>query len=77
MEGKLFTLVNAENEAQVFAWGMEISTTQDREAIVYRRNPATNQTFFGVHATAESALRRYGKRRQLRLLWENRYDEAD
>lgn len=74
MEGRLFTLVNAENEMQVFAWGMEISTAHDREAVIYRRNPANNQTFFGVHATAESALRRYGKRRQLRLVWEDEED---
>lgn len=73
MEGRLFTLVDAENELQVFAWGMEISTAYDREAIIYSRDPTTNQTFFGLHTTAESALKRYGKRRQLRLVWE---DEA-
>ncbi len=71
MHGRLFTLVNADNENQVFAWGMEISTRDDREAVIYRRNPVTNQTFFGVHSTAESALRRYGSTCQLRLVWED------
>lgn len=71
MEGRLFTLVNAENEMQVFAWGMEISTPYEKEAVIYRRNPATNQSFFGVHTDAEAALRRHGRRRQLRLVWED------
>lgn len=71
MEGRLFTLVNAENEADVFAWGMQITMDDGQEAVTYCRNPVTNQTVFGLHSDAESALRRYGTAFQLRLLWED------
>ncbi len=71
MEGRLFTLVNAENEADVFAWGMQITTAHEQEAVTYCRNPVTNQTVFGLHSNAESALRRYGTSFQLRLVWED------
>jgi hypothetical protein len=71
MKGRLFTLVNAENDADVFAWGMEITTPNEQEAVTYCRNPDTNQTVFGLHRNAESALRRYGMTFQLRLVWED------
>ena len=71
MEGRLFTLVSAEDEAMVFAWGMQITTSTEQEAVTYCRNPITNQTVFGLHSDAESALRRYGKTLQLRLVWED------
>jgi hypothetical protein len=71
MEGRLFTLVSADNEENVFAWGMEITTPDEQEAVTYCRNPVTNQTVFGLHSNAESALRRYGTTFQLRLVWED------
>lgn len=71
MEGRLFTLVSADNEEYVFAWGMEITTSDVQEAVTYCRNPVTNQTVFGLHSNAESALRRYGTSYQLRLVWED------
>ena len=71
MEGRLFTLVSADNEENVFAWGMEITTPDEQEAVTYCRNPVTNQTVFGLHSNAESALRRYGTSYQLRLVWED------
>jgi hypothetical protein len=71
MEGRLFTLVSADNEENVFAWGMEITTPDEQEAVTYCRNPVTNQTVFGLHSNAESALRRYGTSFQLRLVWED------
>lgn len=71
MDGRLFTLVSAEDEDQVFAWGMEITTPSEQEAVTYCRNPITNQTVFGLHRNAESALRRYGMMHQLRLVWED------
>jgi hypothetical protein len=71
MEGRLFTLVSAENDGQVFAWGMQITTPDEQEAVTYCRNPVTNQTVFGLHSNAESALRRYGMTLQLRLVWED------
>jgi hypothetical protein len=71
MEGRLFTLVSAEDDANVFAWGMEITTATEQEAVTYCRNPITNQTQFGLHRNAESALLRYGTTVQLRLVWED------
>lgn len=71
MEGRLFTLVSADNEENVFAWGMQITTPDEQEAVTYCRNPVTNQTVFGLHSNAESALRRYGTTFQLRLVWED------
>lgn len=71
MEGRLFTLVSAEDDNNVFAWGMQITTPTEQEAVTYCRNPITNQTVFGLHRDAESALRRYGSTLQLRLVWED------
>ena len=71
MEGRLFTLVSAEDDQHVFAWGMQITTPSEQEAVTYCRNPITNQTVFGLHSNAESALRRYGTTLQLRLVWED------
>lgn len=71
MKARLFTLVNAENADDVFAWGMEITTPTEQEAVTYCRNPHTSRTVFGLHRNAESALRRYGTTFQLRLVWED------
>jgi hypothetical protein len=71
MEGRLFTLVSANDETQVFAWGMQITTATEQEAVTYCRHPTTTQTVFGLHANAESALWRYSKTLQLRLVWED------
>lgn len=74
MEGRLFTLVNAADESQVFAWGMEISTDVEREAVIYNRDPETGQTFFGVHRSAESACHRYDSEDEpIRVVWEDEY----
>lgn len=50
---------------------MQITTPTEQEAVTYCRDPATNRTVFGLHANAESALRRYGTMFQLRLVWED------
>lgn len=71
MEGRLFTLVSAENDNDIFAWGMQITTPTEQEAVTYCRHPVTNHTVFGLHPNAESALRRYGRTFQLRLVWED------
>jgi hypothetical protein len=71
MEGRLFTLVSADDDEMVFAWGMQITTPTEEEAVTYCRNPVTNQTVFGLHRNAESALLRYGTALQLRLVWED------
>ena len=71
MEGRLFTLVTVDDDEMVFAWGMQITTPTEQEAVTYCRNPVTNQTVFGLHRNAESALLRYGTTLQLRLVWED------
>jgi hypothetical protein len=71
MEGRLFTLVSSEDEGIVFAWGMQITTSTEQEAVTYLRDPLTRRTIFGLHANAEAALRRYGRTLQLRLVWED------
>ena len=71
MDAQLFTLTNAEDPSQIFAWGMQITAGDDVEAVVYRRDPITRRTMFGVHNSAEDALARYGGSRDLALQWEN------
>jgi hypothetical protein len=71
MDAQLFTLVNAADPNQVFAWGMQITAGDDVEAVVYRRDPITRRTMFGVHDSAEDALARYGTHRDLALQWES------
>ncbi|MET0236097.1 MAG: hypothetical protein ABW224_15740 [Kibdelosporangium sp.] len=71
MEAQLFTLISAEDPSQIFAWGMEITAGDDTEAVVYRRDPLTQRTMFGVHNSAADALARYGNSRPLDLQWEH------
>src|SRR6266511_1686521 len=52
MKGRLFTLVSAENDADVFAWGMEISTPEEQEAVTYCRNTVWFVTGLRQYVTA-------------------------
>ncbi|MFD1147809.1 hypothetical protein [Saccharothrix hoggarensis] len=70
MEANLFSLVDATDRTRIFAWGMEIIEEERTDAIVYRRDPDTGRIFIGQHASAESALHRYGRRVPLELVWE-------
>jgi hypothetical protein len=70
VEANLFSLVDASDRTRIFAWGMEIMEEETTSAIVYRRDPDTGRTFIGQHASAESALDRYGRRVPLALVWE-------
>ncbi len=70
MEANLFSLVDATDHDRIFAWGMEIIDGETTDAIVYRRDPDTGRTFIGQHASAESALNRYGRRIPLALVWD-------
>lgn len=75
MEANLFSLVDPTDRTRIFAWGMEITEDERTDAVVYRRDPDNGRTFIGQHTSAESALRRYGKRIPLALVWE--YEEDD
>lgn len=59
MECQLFFLTSADDDTQIIAWGMEITGPEETEAITFRRDPHTRETQFGVHDSAEAALKRY------------------
>ncbi|ALG05643.1 hypothetical protein [Kibdelosporangium phytohabitans] len=70
MNAQLFTLTKADDPNEVYAWGMQITTADDTEAVVYRRDPVSQRAMFGVHDSAEAALARYGSAHDLALQWE-------
>lgn len=61
MDATLFWLSNAENEDEIFAYGIELSDDDVIEAVTFRRDPRTQRTTFGTHDSAEAALARYGR----------------
>ncbi|MFD9733890.1 hypothetical protein [Umezawaea sp. NPDC059074] len=67
MEATLFALVT--DEAELFAFGMEITNGDHTEAVVYRRDPDTRKTMFGVHDSAERAKRHYSRMVPVDILW--------
>lgn len=64
-----FSLVSAEDPDKVFAYGIDIELLSGREVVVFRRDPG-GQAMFGIHQSAESALRRYNLITPLELVWE-------
>jgi hypothetical protein len=44
VEGRLFTLVDAAEYDDIFAWGMEITHPDGRAAVIYRWDPTTRQS---------------------------------
>ncbi|WP_433267066.1 hypothetical protein ACQPZF_00475 [Actinosynnema sp. CS-041913] len=76
MEANLFSLVSEADPTLVFAWGMEIVDDERSAAVIYRRDPATGRGFVGQHDSAEAALRRWGRRVPLLLVWEFEGDDV-
>jgi len=74
---RLFALVNDAQDDKVFAWGMEIASPEESEAVIYRKDPVTKQLAFGVHETAEAALQLYGRLHELRLVWDEECEDYD
>jgi hypothetical protein len=70
MESALFTLVAAEDESKIFAFGISITDKSQKEAVIYRRDPGSGQTMFGVHASAEAACLRYSMITPLEVVWQ-------
>ena len=67
-----FFLVSAEERSLIFAVGYEFVRDGDvEEAVTFRRQPGSDQTMFGVHASAESACRRLSAVTPLALEWRN------
>ncbi|MCP2165936.1 hypothetical protein [Goodfellowiella coeruleoviolacea] len=71
MRTRHFWLVSAEDENQIFAIGMEITHDDDQEAVIFRRDPLTRRTIFGVHESAAQALNRYGTMLPMKLVWQD------
>lgn len=61
MQGRLFTLVDADDYDGIFAWCMEITHPDGRAAVVYRWDPITRRTTQGVHGSAEGARVLYSR----------------
>lgn len=72
MYGRLFTLVTIDDEKKVFAWGLEI-VTDDLEAVIYRKDPDTGRTLFGVHDSAQAAADRWSSIVPVEVSWESSY----
>jgi hypothetical protein len=68
--GRLFTLVTIDDDSKVFAWGIEIDTEDDVEAVIYRKDPATGRTLFGVHDSARAASDRWSSIVPVEVNWE-------
>lgn len=73
MYGRLFTLVTIDDDSKVFAWGLEIETGDDLEAIIYRKDPDTGRTLFGVHDSAQAAADRWSSIVPVEISWEESY----
>lgn len=74
----MFTLVSARDDTQIFAWGIEIIEETRTEAVIYRRDPQTNQAIFGVHPDAEAAKDRFSRLfAPMAVCWEEDYDELN
>lgn len=71
MQGRLFALVDAEDEDAVIGWGIEITETDQPEAVVFFREPDTRQISLGVHDSAEAALRCWTRVEPMALVWQN------
>jgi acyl-CoA synthetase (AMP-forming)/AMP-acid ligase II len=77
---RLFALVDETRDDTVFAWGMEIASPEETEAVIYRKDPVTKRLAFGVHEDAAAALRLYGRVHELRLVWDEdceAYDDGE
>jgi hypothetical protein len=61
VEGRLFTLVSADDYGRIFAWGMEITHDDGSAAVIYRWDPMSQKSTHGVHSSAEGARGLYSR----------------
>jgi hypothetical protein len=73
----LFHLVSAEDHNKIFAFGISITGGKRDEAVVYRRDPSSGRTLFGVHGSAEAARSRYSAITPLDLVWPPPLDDRE
>lgn len=71
MHARLFALVSKENELEVFAFGMQLWQEDRTDAVIFRVDPRNGQTTTGIHESAESALKRWGRLAPMELRWES------
>ncbi|MCU1681698.1 MAG: hypothetical protein JWQ81_2437 [Amycolatopsis sp.] len=64
---RLFTLTSADNEYDIYLVGIDMGD----EAIVYRRALDGEKSHFGIHNSAEEALRTYRLAIDLQLIWDD------
>jgi hypothetical protein len=69
--GRLFSLVTIDDDTKIFAWGIEITTSDDLEAVIYRKDPTTSRALFGVHDSAQAACDRWSGIVPLRISWDD------
>jgi cytochrome c-type biogenesis protein CcmE len=77
VHAELFWLANAENETEVYAYGIEISNSGDLEAVTFRRDPSTGRFQFGTHDSAEAARTRFQRVLPLVLRYDRDVYEDD
>jgi hypothetical protein len=64
---RLFTLVSVDDEYQIYMVGIDMGD----EAITYRPALDGDKRHFGVHSSAESALRAYRLITDVRIIWDD------
>jgi hypothetical protein len=64
---RLFTLASIDDEYQIYLVGIDLGD----QAITYRPALDGDKSQFGVHPSAESALRVYRRVGDLQLIWED------
>jgi hypothetical protein len=64
---RLFTLTSADNEYDIYLVGIDMGD----EAIVYRRALDGEKSHFGIHNSAEEALRAYRLVTDRQLIWDD------
>jgi hypothetical protein len=79
VQGRLFALVSAENYDRIFGWGIEITHRDEREAVIYRRDPTTRRAMHAVHESAEAARACYTRLLpvELALVWMDDQDQVE
>lgn len=64
---RMFTLTSAEDEYEIYMVGIDMGD----EAIVYRPALQGDKSHFGVHSSAETALKFYSMATELQLVWDD------
>ncbi|OLF12874.1 hypothetical protein BLA60_06315 [Actinophytocola xinjiangensis] len=77
MHASLFSLIPVDNPEQIFAWGMEIITSEDpetsettRKTIVYIHNSNDTGTL-AQHTSAEAACARWSQIVPVDIVWDS------